>query len=411
MRAEGKTVVLVSHDLGAVSRFCDRALLLRGGEIVAIGEPDEVIDAYRPELLEVVSCGSRRSSSRSGRTDDLSPTALRASSQKPRSSGRRGRGAELLVVLNRPRRRRASGSPRGRRRVEGSPELGYAGRGRARPRRRPGRVDRARERRLPRGAGRASASCSPPRSVSPAIGSVAAQIRFARPPGHRQLRRDRARPSSGSRASAGSGSRPPSVEPRWSRCGGASGTLGLYRRAMLDDGRRVRRHVLRLPRRCRSRLARAAWRAGAACSRRARSHFHHHSATLGHGSAAKHRLVGRNRVRMLAKNATARQASRRRLVPIVAYDLLYVAHVAVTGRTLAPLTGRLRGPRRMARATGRRAAPGGASSSCRRRPACALRSHATASTGRAPCEPDGRDSPPAPSPDGLRARPAAHRRR
>ncbi len=53
MRAEGKTVVLVSHDLGAVSRFCDRALLLRGGEIVAIGEPDEVIDAYRPELLEV----------------------------------------------------------------------------------------------------------------------------------------------------------------------------------------------------------------------------------------------------------------------------------------------------------------------------------------------------------------------
>jgi ABC-type polysaccharide/polyol phosphate transport system ATPase subunit len=53
MRAEGKTVILVSHDLGAVSRFCDRALLLRGGEIVAIGEPDEVIDAYRPELLEV----------------------------------------------------------------------------------------------------------------------------------------------------------------------------------------------------------------------------------------------------------------------------------------------------------------------------------------------------------------------
>jgi ABC-2 type transport system ATP-binding protein len=54
MRAEGKTVILVSHDLGAVSRFCDRALLLRGGEVVAIGEPDDVIDAYRPELLEVV---------------------------------------------------------------------------------------------------------------------------------------------------------------------------------------------------------------------------------------------------------------------------------------------------------------------------------------------------------------------
>ncbi len=54
MRAEGKTVILVSHDLGAVSRFCDRALLLRRGEVVAIGEPDEVIEIYRPDLLEVV---------------------------------------------------------------------------------------------------------------------------------------------------------------------------------------------------------------------------------------------------------------------------------------------------------------------------------------------------------------------
>ncbi len=54
MRAEGKTVVLVSHDLGAVSRFCDRALLLRSGEVVAIGDPDEVIDAYHSDVLELV---------------------------------------------------------------------------------------------------------------------------------------------------------------------------------------------------------------------------------------------------------------------------------------------------------------------------------------------------------------------
>ena len=55
MRAEGKTVMLVSHDLGAVSRFCDRALLLRGGEIVAIGEVDDVIQSYRPDVMEAVS--------------------------------------------------------------------------------------------------------------------------------------------------------------------------------------------------------------------------------------------------------------------------------------------------------------------------------------------------------------------
>ena len=46
MRAEGKTVVLVSHDLAAIDSLCDRALLLRHGTIEAIGEPAEVIDFY-----------------------------------------------------------------------------------------------------------------------------------------------------------------------------------------------------------------------------------------------------------------------------------------------------------------------------------------------------------------------------
>jgi ABC-type polysaccharide/polyol phosphate transport system ATPase subunit len=47
MRAEGKTVVLVSHDLDTIGSLCDRALLLRDGTIEAIGEPAEVIDAYQ----------------------------------------------------------------------------------------------------------------------------------------------------------------------------------------------------------------------------------------------------------------------------------------------------------------------------------------------------------------------------
>jgi ABC-type polysaccharide/polyol phosphate transport system ATPase subunit len=45
-RAEGKTIVLVSHDLGAIAQHCDRALLLENGVTRAIGAPDDVIDAY-----------------------------------------------------------------------------------------------------------------------------------------------------------------------------------------------------------------------------------------------------------------------------------------------------------------------------------------------------------------------------
>jgi lipopolysaccharide transport system ATP-binding protein len=45
-RNEGVTIIFVSHDLGSVRRFCDRTLLLRHGEQMALGETDEVIDRY-----------------------------------------------------------------------------------------------------------------------------------------------------------------------------------------------------------------------------------------------------------------------------------------------------------------------------------------------------------------------------
>jgi ABC-2 type transport system ATP-binding protein len=54
LRARGKTVVLVSHDLGVVNSLCDRALLLEGGRIGALGDPDDVLQAYRPEAVLTV---------------------------------------------------------------------------------------------------------------------------------------------------------------------------------------------------------------------------------------------------------------------------------------------------------------------------------------------------------------------
>jgi lipopolysaccharide transport system ATP-binding protein len=46
----GKTIVLVTHDLPTVERFCDQALWLYSGCIRAQGEPRQVIDAYRQEV-------------------------------------------------------------------------------------------------------------------------------------------------------------------------------------------------------------------------------------------------------------------------------------------------------------------------------------------------------------------------
>ncbi len=49
-KKDGKTIVLVTHDLPTVERFCDQALWLESGCIQAQGEPRQVIDAYRQEV-------------------------------------------------------------------------------------------------------------------------------------------------------------------------------------------------------------------------------------------------------------------------------------------------------------------------------------------------------------------------
>jgi ABC-type polysaccharide/polyol phosphate transport system ATPase subunit len=46
LRDEGKTVLFVTHDMGAVERYCDRAMLLERGEVVAIGEPASIGRQY-----------------------------------------------------------------------------------------------------------------------------------------------------------------------------------------------------------------------------------------------------------------------------------------------------------------------------------------------------------------------------
>jgi ABC-type polysaccharide/polyol phosphate transport system ATPase subunit len=46
IRDEGRTVLFVTHDMGAVKRYCHRAMLLERGEMRLIGEPDRVGDHY-----------------------------------------------------------------------------------------------------------------------------------------------------------------------------------------------------------------------------------------------------------------------------------------------------------------------------------------------------------------------------
>jgi ABC-type polysaccharide/polyol phosphate transport system ATPase subunit len=48
-KKRGKTIILVSHDLGTVQKFCDRVIWLENGKIKMDGIPSEVIKQYSKE--------------------------------------------------------------------------------------------------------------------------------------------------------------------------------------------------------------------------------------------------------------------------------------------------------------------------------------------------------------------------
>lgn len=55
LRRRGKTIIVVSHDLGSIHRFCDRAVWIEGGKIAADGTPAEVIRQYLEVMGEATS--------------------------------------------------------------------------------------------------------------------------------------------------------------------------------------------------------------------------------------------------------------------------------------------------------------------------------------------------------------------
>ena len=50
-KKEGKTIVIVSHDLSSISKYCDRVILLNKGHKLAEGEPKKIVDLYKKLLV------------------------------------------------------------------------------------------------------------------------------------------------------------------------------------------------------------------------------------------------------------------------------------------------------------------------------------------------------------------------
>ena len=46
LKRDGRTILFVTHDMSAIERFCDRAMLLDKGQMLAIGEPAAIARRY-----------------------------------------------------------------------------------------------------------------------------------------------------------------------------------------------------------------------------------------------------------------------------------------------------------------------------------------------------------------------------
>ena len=87
----GKTIVFVSHDLSAISKYCDRVFLLNKGELLGEGSPKAMIDIYKQVLvgqyeihgnqehadfLEDVKQGGKESRKQNAEEAGINPQAL-----------------------------------------------------------------------------------------------------------------------------------------------------------------------------------------------------------------------------------------------------------------------------------------------------------------------------------------------
>jgi ABC-type polysaccharide/polyol phosphate transport system ATPase subunit len=105
MRERGRTVVLVSHEMGSINRHCDRALLLYDHRVQQLGQPEDVANSY----LTVNTRKRWDTEARGGGTQDAAEvTAFRFAGgnggSEPKWPGRTPIEVEAEIEVRRPLR-------------------------------------------------------------------------------------------------------------------------------------------------------------------------------------------------------------------------------------------------------------------------------------------------------------------
>lgn len=95
-KASGQTVILVTHDMASVKRFCSRAIFIEDGITKGVGDPRKIADEYSKSNREVIEKNLHNDNQRSS---ELKASArLRASIIKSKKKGNAFEYGEKMTV-------------------------------------------------------------------------------------------------------------------------------------------------------------------------------------------------------------------------------------------------------------------------------------------------------------------------
>lgn len=81
LKSQGKTIILVTHDIGSVNVHCDRTIWIKDGEVFSDGDSSKVTEDFKNYMLYDRLPGELTSTSGASNTNSTSPTDILIGSQ------------------------------------------------------------------------------------------------------------------------------------------------------------------------------------------------------------------------------------------------------------------------------------------------------------------------------------------
>ena len=95
-KKQGRTILFVSHDLGSITKYCDRAILLNQGDKIFEGTPKEAVDIYKKVLVHQFDPAELETDSRVNDIEDVAQNWKDSVDVNPQLIEYGEKGAEII---------------------------------------------------------------------------------------------------------------------------------------------------------------------------------------------------------------------------------------------------------------------------------------------------------------------------